>query len=61
MILINELLLPSVVSSAVRPGYHSDHSMVTSLINVPHKKRSAGLWKFNEYLLDDDDHKKLEN
>ena len=56
MFFISEHLLSVTLSSAVSPGYRSDHNVVTLHINSPQKKRGPGLWKFNEPLLNDENY-----
>lgn len=54
MFFISEHLLPLTVSSAVSPGYRSDHSIIDLHLSSPQKKKGPGLWKFNDSLLCDE-------
>ena len=56
MLFISEHLLPLTVSCEIRPGYRSDHSIVTLHLNAIQKKKGPGLWKFNESLLYDENY-----
>ena len=56
MFFISEHLFSVTLSSAVSPGYRSDHSIVTLHLSSPQKKRGPGLWKFNESLLNDENY-----
>lgn len=52
-ILISESLSNSVESYSIKPGYRSDHSIVTTELKFKTFKRGRGLWKFNNSLLSD--------
>ena len=40
-------------SYSIKPGYRSDHSIVTTELKFNTFKRGRGLWKFNNSLLSD--------
>ena len=51
--LISSDLGELVNDTQIRPGYRTDHSLVTVSINFITQKRGAGIWKFNNSLLRD--------
>ena len=56
MFFISEHLLQRCSDVEIKPGYKSDHNMVTITVRSDTRHRGPGLWKFNESLLRDDDY-----
>ena len=54
--LISNDLLGEIRSSSIKPGYRSDHSLVTISIKKKEFKRDRTFWKFNNSLLKDLDY-----
>ena len=45
----------------IKPGYRTDHSIITMMLRNGESQRGPGLWKFNESLLKDDNYIKVVN
>ena len=51
--LISESLIPCIDNTEIRPGYRSDHSVISLTIKGHVQLRDKPLWKFNNSLLKD--------
>ena len=47
-------IIPTIDSSDIRPGYRTDHSLITVNVSLSNQNKGAGYWKFNNSLLQDE-------
>ena len=57
--LISSDLLGEIKSATIRPGYRTDHSLVTITIKKKEFKRDRTFWKFNNSLLKDSEYVRI--
>ncbi len=53
--LLSDELTTYLISSEIEPGYRTDHSLITLVLDLAKIKRGKGFWKFNNSLLKDSD------
>ena len=56
MFFISEHMLERCSDVEIKPGYKSDHNMLTIAVGSDSRQRGPGLWKFNDSLLIDDEY-----
>lgn len=61
MFLISSNMISNVTDSCIKPGYKSDHSVVTLLLQFAQNIRGKGTWKINNNYLNCKDYKELIN
>ena len=61
MFFITSHLISSVHDVNIKPGYRTDHCMVTMTLHVTELERGPGLWKINDSVLKDPEYTELIN
>ena len=59
MIFTSVELIPYIREVAIKPGYRTDHSLVTMTIRLTEIEKGPGIWKMNDSVLGDPEYTKL--